>query len=112
MPEKGPIKQVLLFASNIGEAKILASSGVGVQHMAPKELFPRADIEMGFGGTLVSYMSSRDLLNKFEVVPEMSEEEWVYFINKRIPPGWFWQKWTGRSPTCIYTVLVLSDQQL
>lgn len=112
MSEKGPIKQVQLFASNIGEAKILASRGVGVGHMAPKQLFPRADSEMGFNGRLVSYMQSRDCLNRFEPVPEMSEEEWVCFINKRIPPGWFWQKWSGRTPTCIYTVLVLSDQQL
>ena len=112
MPDKNIISQVHLFITNIGWAKSAAKTGASVSHIAPRELIPRADADLGFDGALISYMSARGGVNTFEEIPEMTDQEWESFINRRIPPGCYWYRFFGQSPSAVYSVVAVTEEPL
>lgn len=109
MNNKGTIWQVYLFATNIGQAKIIAKTGASVSHIAPRELIPRADADLGFKGALISYMNAQGGIHKFEEVPEMTDQKWESSLNQRIPSGYSWYRFFGQSPTALYSVVVVTE---
>jgi len=112
MTRKSEIWRVLLFVTNIGQAKALSKTGARISHIGPKELFERADAELKFEGDLVSYMSRQGGIHILEEVPEMTDQEWEDFINQRVPPGYYWHRFFGQSPTAVYSVVVVTKPPL
>lgn len=106
---KGNIKEVFIFVTNIGSAKYFADQGVKVTHLAPKELVPRADQELGFDGALIAYCNTKSPCLVQKDVSKMTDEQWASFITADIAHGRQWYRWYGESPTAIYTVVVITE---
>ena len=100
------IKQVALFVTDIGAAAMARQMGSHIARTAPRSLVPTADRALGLGGQLESYLAGQPL--QFENVPEMSDAEWKQFLDGRFP-GQTWSRWFGKTPSAIYSVVVVED---
>lgn len=95
---------VVVFATDVGAAKLARQSGSVVQRVPPKTMFQTADTQIGLGGALVTYMSNRSY--EIEVAAEMSDAEWSAMLDKRFA-GKKWDRWFGKTPNTIYSVVVV-----
>jgi hypothetical protein len=109
MSNKGKIWKVWIFVTNTGEAERLAEKGVAISHIAPNELISRADADLGFEGALISSFNAAGGIITGETVPKMTELEWQSFLNRRVPPGFYWYRWFGQTPTAIYSLVVVTE---
>jgi len=100
------IEEVALFVTDIGAAAMARQMGSHVTRTAPRSLVPTADRALGLGGQLESYLAGKSL--QFENVPDMSDAEWKQFLDGRFP-GQTWSRWFGKTPSAIYSVVVVES---
>lgn len=99
------IAHVAVFATDVGAAKTARSLGSIVQRVPPRTMFQTADSQLGLNGALVTYMADKPL--EVEDAPEMSDADWKQFLNARFP-GKQWNRWFGKTPNTIYSVVVVT----
>lgn len=99
-----PISTVVVFATDLGAAKMARKSGSVVQRLPPKTMFQTADAKLGLNGALVTFMVNESY--EIEDAPEMSDADWSATLNKRFP-GKKWDRWYGKTPNTIYSVVVV-----
>jgi len=100
------IRQVALFATDVGAAAMAKQMGSVVARNPPRTLVSTADQQLGLNGELMSYFAGRSL--DFENVPDMSDAGWKDFLDRRFP-GQSWRRWFGRTPSAIYSVVVVES---
>lgn len=103
----GPKRRVTdaaFFVTDLGAASLARHLRATVQRMPPRSLVAQADARMELSGALVSYMSGRSLC--LENVPEMGEQEWKSFLDRRFC-GQTWWRWFGKTRTAMYSVVVV-----
>lgn len=100
------IQETVVYVTDIGAALAARQAGGAVRRVPPKTMISTADAQLGLNGSLLSYMDGRGL--KLESAPEMSSAEWDAFLNQRFT-GRSWRRWFGKTPTAIYSVVVVFD---
>lgn len=100
------ITDVALFVSDIGFAETARQHGSAIIRVPPRSTISTADAALGLGGALIEYIGNRSI--DWENVPRMNDQEWSRFLNTRFP-GKSWRRWFGKTPSAIYSVVVIES---
>jgi len=98
------IQAVLLFVTDRGAAGAARQAGGSISRVAPKELIPAADRQLGLEGELIAHMQGREA--EYQDAPRMDDSGWEEFLNGLVP-GRRWQRFHGNTPSATYSVVVV-----
>jgi hypothetical protein len=99
-----PFTAVQLFVSLRGAAKAFQDGGSVVRMNPPEHMIATADAQLGLRGQLAAYCVQRTL--DAETVPKMDNAQWQELLDRRFP-GQRWDRWFGKTPNAIYSVVVV-----